>query len=236
MTHTNHLLSDLKSLSNPSKAKLLSGFFKTANGQYGEGDKFLGITVPQSRIIAKNYSGIITLDGIKSLLNNKFHEVRLVSLLILIDKFEKSVTNTSKSIIVDFYLSHTEGINNWDLVDLSAPRILGNYLVDKNDRGILYKLVKSSNLWEKRISIISTLALIKNNQFDDTIKISELLLDDSHDLIHKACGWMLREMGKMNEKVLLGFLDRYHKVMPRTMLRYSLERLSKKNKKHYMEK
>ncbi len=236
MSNVNYLLSDLKSLANPSKAKLLSGFFKTGKGQYGEGDKFLGVTVPQSRIIAKNYSSIITLDGIKKLLGNEFHEVRLVSLLILVDKFEKSDSNLAKSIIVDFYLSNTAGINNWDLVDLSAPRILGNYLVDKNDRSILYKLVKSSNLWEKRISIISTLALIKNNQFNDTIKLSEILMNDSHDLIHKACGWMLREMGKMNEKVLLGFLDKYYKVMPRTCLRYSIERLSKKNKNHYMEK
>ena len=168
------------------------------------------------------------------MLSSKIHEERLCALLILVDIFKQS-DSKNKKIIVDFYLKNIRKVNNWDLVDLSADKILGNYLIDK-DKSVLYKLVKSQNIWERRISVISTFAFIKNNKFDDTIKISEILLNDKHDLIQKAVGWMLREMGKRDEKVLIKFLDKHYRTMPRTMLRYVVERLDEKKKEGYMVK
>ena len=224
---------ELQSHKNEAKAKILSGFFKTGKGQYGEGDVFLGIAVPITREIAKKYSDMGFAD-IHKLLLSKIHEERLSALMILAEKYKKSDLK-SKKLIVEFYLNNTKNINNWDLVDLSADKILGNYLVGK-DKLILYKLAKSSNLWEKRISVVSTFAFIKNNQFSDTIKIAEILLNDGQDLIQKAVGWMLREMGKRDEKELLKFLDKNYKKMPRTMLRYAIERLDEKKKKFYMGK
>ncbi|MEK6918452.1 MAG: DNA alkylation repair protein [Nanoarchaeota archaeon] len=234
MSHVNHLLSYMKSLSDNKRAVSSTRFFKTGKGDYGEGDKFLGLTVPQCRIIVKDYSSSTSLDDISVLLKSDFHEVRLVALLILVDKYEKS-TLEAKPFIVDFYLSNTSRINNWDLVDSTAHKILGDYLLDK-DRSILYKLAKSNNLWEKRISIVSTYTFIRNNDFFDALRISQILFSDNHDLIHKATGWMLREVGKKDEQALIIFLDKHYKTMPRTALRYSIERLSKKQKDHYMKK
>lgn len=229
----NKLKKELAKFGNPEKAKILSGFFKTGKGQYGYGDIFLGVKVPETRIVAKKFNEL-NLKDLKKLLSGKIHEERLCALLILADKFKKSDPK-NKKIIIDFYLQNTQKVNNWDLVDLSADKILGNYLIDK-DKSVLYNLVKSQNLWERRISIISTFAFIKNNKFDDTIKISEILLNDKHDLIQKAVGWMLREIGKRDEKSLFKFLDKHHKAMPRTMLRYAVERLNKKKKEGYMIK
>jgi len=226
-----NLKQDLNKLADPKQAKILSSFFKTGKGEYGEGDVFLGIKVPEQRKIVKKYSNL-SLKDTQALLNSKIHEHRLVALLILVDKYNKS---DKKQEIVDIYLKNTKKINNWDLVDLSAHKILGEYLLDKN-RKILYKLAKSKDLWEKRIAIISTAAFINNNQFDDTLKISEILLNDNHDLIHKAVGWMLREVGKKNQAVEEKFLKKYHKTMPRTMLRYSIERFDEKKRKFYMKK
>jgi len=229
----NTLKKELARFGNPKKAKILSGFFKTGKGQYGHGDAFLGVKVPETRIVAKKFNSL-NLKDLKKLLYSKIHEERLCALLILVDKYKKS-DSKNKKIIVDFYLNNAKKVNNWDLVDLSADMILGNYLIDKN-KSILYKLVKSQNLWEKRISIISTFAFIRNNKFDDTIKISEILLNDKHDLIHKAVGWMLREMGKKDEKELIKFLDKNYRKMPRTMLRYAIERLGEKRKKFYLRR
>ena len=191
-----NLQQELKKLGDSKQAKLLSGFFKTGKREYGEGDIFLGIKVPVQRKVAKKYTDL-SLKDTQDLLNSKIHEHRLVALLILIEKYKKS---EKKKEIIDIYLKNTKNINNWDLVDLSAPQILGDYLLD-NNRNILYTLAKSKNLWEKRISIVSTWTFIRENQLDDTLKISEILLTDNHDLIHKAVGWMLREVGKKNQAI-----------------------------------
>ncbi|MDO8658403.1 MAG: DNA alkylation repair protein [Candidatus Levybacteria bacterium] len=224
---------DLLTLKNPKKAKILQRFFKTGKGEYGEGDIFLGITVPQQRIIAEKYIDT-TLIELQNLLSSKIHEYRLISLLILINKYKKS-GETGKKEIFDFYLKNTKYINNWDLVDLSAPNIVGEYLLNKN-KSVLYKLAKSKNLWDRRIAIISTYPFIKNNNFDNTLKISEILLDDKHDLIQKAVGWMLREIGKRNQKKEEEFLQKYYKTMPRTMLRYAIERFDENKRKFYLNK
>jgi len=224
----------LLKLKDPAKAKVLSNFFKTGIGQYGEGDKFLGITVPEQRKLAKKYFNDLKLIDVKKILNNNYHEVRLTALLILIEKYIKG-DEQERSNIFNFYLANLKSINNWDLVDLTAPKIVGNYLLDKK-RDILYILVKSKNLWERRIAIIATFEFIKNNQFADTLKLSEILLQDNHDLIQKAVGWMLREVGKRDLKVELEFLDKYCQKMPRTMLRYAIERLPEKQRRGYLKK
>lgn len=215
------------------KAKILAGFFKTAKGQYGEGDVFLGLTVPKQREIAKRYLDL-TLSQIQKLLNSKYHEFRLCALLILIAKYAKSDEKT-KAKIVSFYLKNTQRINNWDLVDLSAEYILGSYLLERN-KSPLYRLAKSKNLWEKRIAIIATFFFIRRNQFTDTFKIAKMLLSDKHDLIHKACGWMLREVGKKDEEVLIEFLNTYKSKLPRTTLRYAIERLTLEQRTEYLKK
>jgi 3-methyladenine DNA glycosylase AlkD len=221
---------DLLKLADKEKAKLLQGFFKTGQGEYGEGDIFLGITVPEQRKVAKKYKDI-DLKEIQDLLNSKFHEHRLVALLILVEKYEKE---DNKKQIVDFYLKNTRNINNWDLVDLTSHKILGDYLLDK-DRSLLFKLAHSEDLWEKRISIISTFAFINKNQSEDSFKIAEILLNDKHDLIHKAVGWMLREVGKrVSQDAEERFLKKHYKTMPRTMLRYAIERFDEKKRKYYM--
>ncbi len=225
------LINELKNLKNLKKIKIYKNFFKTDPGNYGEGDIFLGISVPQQRILANKYYNL-KLNDLQKLLESKIHEYRLTALIILVIKYQKS---SNKEKIIDFYLKNTKNINNWDLVDLSSNKILGNYLLNR-DKSILYKLAKSNNLWEKRISIISTFEFIKNNQFDDTLKISELLLKDSHDLIHKAVGWMLREIGKKDIKKEEDFLKKYYKIMPRTMLRYSIEKFSEDKKIFYLNK
>jgi 3-methyladenine DNA glycosylase AlkD len=226
------LTKELKKLENKEKAKLLQGFFKTGPGQYGEGDIFLGITVPQQRKIAKKFLNEITLDEAESLLNSKIHEERLVSLLILVEKYKKS-SSEQKEEIYNFYIKNAKKVNNWDLVDLSSHRIIGNFLFDK-DRSILYRLAKSANLWERRISIISTFYFIQNNQFEDSIKLAEILLHDSHDLIQKAVGWMLREVGKKDLPTLESFLKKHYKTMPRTMLRYAIEKFPENKRKEYL--
>jgi 3-methyladenine DNA glycosylase AlkD len=222
---------DIQELKNPAKAKHLAGFFKTGKGEYGEGDIFLGIQVPLQRKIALKYKDA-SLKDIQKLLKSKFHEYRLVALLILVEKCRKPADTKE---IVDIYLKNTKHINNWDLVDLSAPKILGEYLLRK-DRKILYKLAKSKLLWEKRIAVLSTFAFIRNMEFKDTINLSEILLNDQHDLMHKAVGWMLREVGKRNINTEEVFLKKYYKKMPRTMLRYAIEKFPPSKKQFYMKK
>ena len=215
------LIKELQSLANPEKSKIYQRFFKTGAGEYGEGDIFLGLTVPQQRQIAKKYTNL-PLPKIQSLLENKIHEHRLVALLILVEKFKKG-NEIDKGNIFNFYIKNTKKVNNWDLVDLTAPNIIGVFLEDKK-KDILYELAGSKNLWEKRIAIIATLHFIRKDDFKDTLRISQILLNDDHDLIHKAVGWMLRELGKKDEAVLKEFLKKHYKNMPRTMLRYAIER------------
>ena len=216
---------------NPAKARILQGFFKTGKGEYGEGDVFLGLTVPQSRKIAKAFSNL-DLASIRSLLFSRIHEERLIALLILVEQF-KVGREAARKKIAKFYLKNSRFVNNWDLVDLSADKILGVYLLDKH-RGLLRKLAVSKNLWERRMAIVATYQFIKKDRFEDTIAIARLLLRDEHDLIHKAVGWMLREVGKREKAVEAEFLQKYHKIMPRTMLRYAIERFPEAERKQYL--
>ena len=223
------LTTHLNSLANPRKAKDLQRFFKTGPGDYAEGDKFIGLVVPQSRLAVKMYWDTIDLFDIQVLLDSPIHEFRVVGLAILIKKFSKS----NQKEIYDLYLANTHNINNWDLVDISAPNIVGQYLLNK-PRDILYKLVKSESLWERRISIISTFTFIRNNDFVDSLALAKILITDQHDLIHKAVGWMLREVGKRDLKAEEDFLLPRYKQMPRTMLRYAIERLPEPRRLAYL--
>lgn len=214
---------ELKKYSSPKKAAILQRFFKTASGQYGAGDKFIGIVVPDIRKVVKQNIDL-SLDEVLTLLHSPIHEERLCALLILVAQYKKADAQKQKKIF-QLYLKNYKFINNWDLVDLSAPNIVGAYLRDK-PKDILAKLAKSKNLWQKRIAILATFDFIYHQKSEETIKIAKILLHDEHDLIHKATGWMLREVGKrVDEKVLLKFLDEHYKIIPRTMLRYAIERL-----------
>ncbi len=226
-----NLRAELKAKADPKKAKLLQGYFKTGKGEYGEGDMFLGIVVPETRKIAQKYKDL-ELKDLKLLLKSRFHEERLAALLILVHKYEKG-SGADKKQIFNFYLKNTKYINNWDLVDLSAPKIIGDYLLDKN-RKILYKLAKSKNFWERRVAVLATFAFIKKSQLGEALKIAEMLLNDKHDLVHKAVGWMLREVGKQSVKTLEKFLKTHYRKMPRTMLRYAIERFSEGERKEYL--
>ena len=229
----NSLISDLKNLASKEKAIILSRFFKTGKGQYGEGDVFLGIVVPNQRKVAEKYRNL-SLKDIQKLLSSKIHEHRLTALFILIHKYKKGDEKTKREIF-NFYLKNAKRINNWDLVDLSAPNIIGDYLI-KKEKDMLYRFAKSKNIWEKRIAILATYFFIKNYQYKDTLKIAKILLKDSHDLIHKAVGWMLREVGKRNQKAEESFLKKHYKTMPRTALRYAIERFDEKKKRFYMKR
>lgn len=224
---------DLQQAADPIHAAKLHGFFKTGKGEYGEGDVFLGVRVPQQRKIAKKHRKI-PLEEAVDLLQSDIHEHRLTSLFILTDQFNRADTK-GKDKIVEIYLENTEHINNWDLVDSSAHKILGKWLLDK-PRDILYELAMSESLWERRISIISTFAFIDNLEYSDAVELARLLVNDDHDLIHKACGWVLREIGKKDLKVLTEFLDEYCLVMPRTMLRYAIEKLPEEQRQYYLTK
>ena len=222
---------ELRRLSDPEKARVMQRFFKTGQGEYGEGDIFLGVVVPKSRQIARSFKEL-DIDEVKVLLYSSIHEERLVALLILIHKFN-STSNREK--IVSFYTDNLKQINNWDLVDLSAPSILGAHLIDK-DKDIIYKLSRSENVWERRIAIVATYYFIRKNKFNDTFRICQMLLHDNHDLVHKAAGWMLREVGKRNITLADAFLKKHYAAMPRTMLRYAIERFPEAKKRGYMKK
>ena len=226
------IISDLKSLKNPEKIDRFKRFFKTGPGQYGEGDEFYGLTLPQIHSIERKYWQKVDFDDIKKLLDHPVHEFRTLAMMFLARLFTKANSEKQKQ-IYDFYLANTARINNWDLVDISAGKIVGTYLLDK-PRHILYKLAKSKLVWDRRIAIISTFAFIRSDQFADTLKISESLLTDKHDLIHKAVGWMLREVGKRDLKTLTTFLDQHAPVMPRTALRYAIEKLPESQRQHYL--
>lgn len=218
---------EMQKLADPARAKVMQGFFKTGPGQYGEGDIFLGITVPQSRKLAKKYTSM-SLADVKKLLQSKIHEERLVALLVIVERYKSDPDKTAR-----FYLDNLKHVNNWDLVDLTAPNILGAHLLGR-DRAILYRLARSDVLWERRVAIISTYAFIRQGDFSDTLKIAEILLSDRHDLMHKAVGWMLREVGKRDLATEEEFLQKHCKRMPRTALRYAIEKFPEQKRRAYM--
>ena len=225
---------DFLKYSDPSKARHSSRFFKTGKGEYGEGDIFLGITNPQIDEIVKKYYKDVSLKDLMYFLKNKYHDYRMFALKTLVKKYSKCKTEKDKKEIYDLYISNTKYINNWDLVDVTSYKIVGEYLKEK-DRKILYTFAKSKDLWKQRISIISTYSFIRNNDFKDTIEISKILLHHEHDLIHKAVGWMLREVGKRDQDIEERFLKKYYKDMPRTMLRYAIERFEESKRKKYLK-
>lgn len=228
-----NLIQELQSLQNTAKSQILQRFFKTGAWEYWEWDIFLGIQVPPLKSLAKKYI-YLNFDDLEKLLYSEIHEYRYMALVILRLKYEKWDEDMKKSIF-DFTIKHKLQINNWDLVDSFIPYTFWNYLINR-DKSILYEFASSENLWIRRISIISTFAFIKQNLFNDSLKICEILLNDKQDLIHKATWWMLREIWKRDKSSLIEFLDKFYKIMPRTELRYSLEKLSLEEKTHYMKK
>ena len=222
---------DLLQLANEQIAEHSQRFFKTGKGEYGEGDIFLGIRVPLLRKLVKKYRGI-SITEVRKLLHSKFHEERLLAVLMLVQLFKSGDKSVEKQ-VYDLYLENTEFINNWDIVDISASNIVGAHLYEK-DKAPLYDLVQSKNLWERRIAIISTFYFIRQNEFDDTLKLAKILLNDKEDLIHKAVGWMLREVGKREIEFEEEFLQEHYKIMPRTMLRYAIEKFPETSRKMYL--
>ena len=229
------VVKEIQALSNRGRAHDLQKFFQTAPGQYGEGDVFLGLTVPQVRTVAKEYKAI-SLDEIDVLVRSKFHEVRLCGLVILTLQYKAAKERKTKKKLFDLYMkAMTDGyINNWDLVDVTAP-IIGEYLIDSDDPYVLlYKLAKSKSLWQRRVSMVFTFAFIRSGDIEPTFEIAEKLLHDKHDLIHKAVGWALREAGKLNGIALRKFLTSHSHEMPRTMLRYSIEKFPERERKKWL--
>jgi 3-methyladenine DNA glycosylase AlkD len=219
-------------LANPERAIATARFFKTGKGQYGEGDIFIGVSNPQVQAEVKRFYKNIQISEIQELVNDKIHELRFAGLLVLVAQYAKAHKN-QQQIIVDFYLKNIHQINNWDLVDCSAYKILGKFLLDK-DRQILYDLAETGHLWSERVAVVSTFIFIKNGQFSDMFRLSEKFLTHPHDLMHKACGWMLREVGKRDELALEEFLEEHLTKMPRTMLRYAIERMEEKKRLGYL--
>ncbi|MBX7208277.1 MAG: DNA alkylation repair protein [Verrucomicrobiaceae bacterium] len=225
------LRAELRLRAKPEHAAVALRFFKTGPGQYGEGDEFLGLKVPQIRALVRSCDGLVEAD-VLALLHSALHEERLLALFCLVRRFERGDQKTRASIF-SVYLKNTRWINNWDLVDTSAPHIVGAWLLDK-DRSVLRRLAKSRSLWERRIAVLATQTFIRGGQFDDTVEIVRSLLGDTHDLMHKACGWMLREVGNRDVKTLEGFLAAHVAQMPRTMLRYAIEKLPEKRRKAWL--
>jgi 3-methyladenine DNA glycosylase AlkD len=222
----------LQKMGDKEDARFLQGFFKTGVGQYGEGDIFLGIRVPAIRKLAKEYNDL-PLKEVLPLLRSPYHEIRLFALILFVNTFAQSDETIQKK-IYDLYVANTRYINNWDLVDISAPNIVGAFLMERS-RKPLYQLTKSKTLWERRIAVLATFYFIKNNQFDDSLKIAGILLQDKEDLIHKAVGWMLREVGKRDINCAETFLQKHCRTMPRTMLRYAIERFTPSKRRKYLD-
>ena len=226
------VINALKTLATEDRRKTNEWFFKTGKGEYGYGDIFLGITAPDLRGIAKKFSQEISLQELTELIRSPIHEVRLCALIILVNKYKKEDSDK----IYRYYLKHLNSVNNWDLVDTSAPHIVGDYLNKNPEKSkILLEFSRSENLWIRRISIVSTLAFIKNNEFNKTLEIAKLLLNDGHDLIHKAVGWMLREIYKRDEVLIKRFLRQNYAQIPRTTLRYAIERMDKEERLLYLK-
>lgn len=234
MSDLDDLKKDLRSFVRPDKAKNLMRFFKTGKGEYGEGDEFLGLITEETRSVAKKYSSL-SLPDISKLLASKIHEERSVAVRILWRQFKKADLKEKKE-IYDFYFENISGINNWDLVDGSAPLIVGGFLyLSKSPRSILYELAKSNDLWKKRIGMMACFYFIREKDFSDALKIAEILVQDKHDLLHKAVGWMLREIGNRDVSAEETFLRKFYKKMPRTMLRYAIEKFSGEKRKKYLK-
>lgn len=235
MKNLNDLLESMQSLANEKKAQTMRKYFKAGKGEYGEGDSFLGITVPLQRMVAKDFHKELELNDIQKLLNSNVHEHRLTSVLMLVLKYEKTKEDLVRKEIVDFYLKNTLRFNNWDLVDSGCYKILGHYVFHNQKEEILYKLAESEHLWEKRIAVVSTYYFIKKKSLTIVPEIVLMNLSHPHDLMHKANGWMLREMGNIDEAPLLDFLDEYATQLPRTSLRYAIEKLDILLRQYYLK-
>ncbi|ASW75241.1 DNA alkylation repair protein [Chryseobacterium piperi] len=222
-------------LSIPEKAEFFPKYFKTGKGEYGEGDVFLGVKVPDQRSVAKEYYAKISLKELSELLSSKFHEHRLTALFILVAKFEKTKDPQAKEEIVAFYLNHLEYVNNWDLVDSSCYKILGRYAFENQNEDLLRKLSVSEEMWHKRIAVVGTMHYVKKGSFRLTKELVTNNLKHPHDLMHKANGWLLREMGQKNEEELIRYLNEYYKEMPRTSLRYAIEKLDEEVRQNYLK-
>jgi 3-methyladenine DNA glycosylase AlkD len=231
----NQIFESLNDLSIPEKAAFFPRFFKTGKGEYGEGDLFLGVKVPDQRSVAKEYYAKISLDELSTLLSSKYHEHRLTALFMLISKFEKTKDKAVKEEIVDFYLNHLQHVNNWDLVDSSCYKILGRYAFENQKEDLLKKLSASEEMWHKRIAVVGTMHYVKKGSYELTKEFVTQNLKHSHDLMHKANGWLLREMGQKNEEELLNYLNKYYKEMPRTCLRYAIEKLDEDLRQDYLK-
>ncbi|WP_234573456.1 DNA alkylation repair protein [Rhodohalobacter sp. 614A] len=235
MTRDKNVVEALKKIADSKIAEHSARFFKSGPGEYGEGDQFLGIRVPKQREIAKKYKDLPLIEVAK-LLQSPFHEVRLTAVLILVYKYQKNKNFEDREDIYHFYLDNLKGVNNWDLVDSSAKYIAGHFLFEYNeDRSILYQLSDSDDLWERRIAIMTTFYFVDQGDFDLTLELAEKYLDAPEDLIHKATGWMLREIGKQDEVLLRNFLDNHYQNMPRTMLRYAMEKLDEPVRQLYLQ-
>jgi 3-methyladenine DNA glycosylase AlkD len=228
-----NIIKDLKKLADPEKVKILSSFFKTGKGQYGEGDIFWGIKVPDQRKIVNKYFRQADIQDIERLLDSEVHEERLTGALLIVKKYTSK--DSDKKRLYDLYIKKIDRINNWDLVDLTAPKIVGDYLFDK-DRTTIIKLSDSGKLWQERISVLSTFYFIRQGEYKPTLELVKKFLTHKHDLMHKACGWMLRETGKKDYNTLYAFLEEYSTKMPRTMLRYAIERFDKDTRQYFLKK
>lgn len=227
------VLSELLSMANPEKATFLQRFFKTGPGQYAEGDVFLGLVVPLTRSIAKANKQT-PLSELQLLMESEYHEARLCALLIVMEQFKKA-SQTERKALFDFYIKNASRINNWDLVDVTCPHVVGVYLLDK-DRSLLYELAESDNLWEQRIAMVSTVTFIRSREYTDTLALAERLMTHTHDLMHKAVGWMLREVGKKDRATLTDFLEQYATQLPRTALRYAIEHYPEEQRQYFLKK
>jgi len=228
------LISEITKKGSPLNAKLAMRFFKTQKGEYGEGDEFLGVSVPEIRSIIKPYF-LLKLDEIRLLIRNPWHEIRLAGLLILVHKYEKAKTEDERGNILNFYLEHREGINNWDLVDQTAYKILGEYCLRQNKSHLLQELIISQRHWDRRMAMVATLAFIREQKFQLTLRFAQKTFNDQEDLMHKAAGWMLRELGKRDSKKLLDFISQHGHRMPRTMLRYAIEKIPEKKRREILK-
>ena len=226
----------LEMLALPEKAAFFPRFFKAGKGEYAEGDQFIGVTVPEQRKVAKEYFASISLEELSELLVSEIHEHRHCALLMLVSKFEKTKSAAEKSQIVEFYLSHKKYVNNWDLVDNSCYKILGRYCFEINDNSLLKALSEEDCLWSKRMAVVATMHHVKNGQFDLTKELVLKNMQHSHDLMHKANGWLLREMGGKNQEELIAFLNDHYREMPRTSLRYAIEKLNEDLRQDYLKR
>ena len=228
----NTIQQDLASYATSQRKRTNERFFKTGKGEYSEHDRFLGVALPDIRRVVKQHRQA-SRQALEKLLKSPLHEERLCGLLILVQQYQKTDDTNDKQAIFNYYVKNLKHVNNWDLVDVTVPKIIGAHLLHR-EKKLLYTLAKSSNLWKRRTAILATYTFIQHNKFQDTIKLAELLLGDSHDLMHKATGWMLREVGKRDQAVLEQFLDKHGKRMPRTALRYAIERFPEQKRKQYL--